>query len=43
MILYILLEIYEIYTDNKSFVTLSKLNEIRRGAIELLEQKDYII
>lgn len=29
----------EIYTDNKSFVTLSKLNEIRRGAIELLEQK----
>mgnify|MGYP002545672117 FL=1 len=29
----------EIYTDNKSFVTLSKLNEIRRGAIELLDQK----
>ena len=29
----------EIYTDNKSFVPLSKLNEIRRGAIELLDQK----
>lgn len=29
----------EIYTDNKSFVTLSKLNEIRRGTIELLDQK----
>lgn len=29
----------EIYTDNRSFVPLSKLNEIRRGAIELLDQK----
>lgn len=29
----------EIYTDNKLFVPLSKLNEIRRGAIELLDQK----
>lgn len=29
----------EIYTDNKSFVPLSKLNEIRREAIELLDQK----
>ena len=29
----------EIYTDNKSFVPLSKLNEIRRRAIELLDQK----